>query len=93
MPRRVAVGPEPVVFDLSTDPAESSPVPVGSLPGGLLAAAAAMRLAKNDSIFGTLRSVADYTNGRGSVAGPCCNQGEPACRCQPGKTVPEVVNR
>ena len=73
-----------MIFDLRADPAESMPVPAASLPSGVLEAALALQKAKNDSIFATFRSVADYTNGRGSIAGPCCNEHEPACRCQPG---------
>ena len=83
MAQFVSVGAEPLVFDLSVDPAEAAPIPVGQLPAGLLAAARAAQHAKNESIFSTLRSVADYTNGRGSLAGPCCNKHEPACRCHP----------
>jgi hypothetical protein len=86
MTRLVEVGPAPLVFDLSEDPAEAAPIPVGQLPPGLLDAARALQVAKNDSIFGTFRSVVDYTNGRGSVAGPCCNDHEPGCRCHARQT-------
>lgn len=67
----------PLAFDLSTDPAESTPV---TLPPALLNQIEAARTATIHSVNATYHTTSSYATG-GSAAWPCCNRDSSCCRC------------
>ena len=69
----------PLAFDLSADPAESTPV---TPPASILAIAQSARIAKLHDIAASLRHVADMRLGPKS-ASPCCDEASSVCRCSP----------
>eukprot|EP00047_Mylnosiga_fluctuans_P012367 m.25635 g.25635 ORF g.25635 m.25635 type:complete len:452 (+) comp4191_c0_seq1:2-1357(+) len=68
----------PLIFDLETDPGETTPL--AQPPSGLVQAMVAARLARLADIAGSFRSMANYSVG-GVDAWPCCKQGNVGCRC------------
>lgn len=68
----------PLIFDLETDPGETTPL--ANPPDGLVATFKAALAAQLTNISSTYRSTADYSEG-GWAHAPCCNPNNAACRC------------
>lgn len=68
----------PLIFNLTADPAESTPVTVGA---DVLAAIKAQRAATLADIAGTLKHPGHYDSGDKKDWG-CCNQESAVCRCK-----------
>lgn len=67
----------PLIFNVATDPAESTPVTVSS---ATLKAITDARTAKLNDIQSTYKSEANYSSG-GIDAEACCNKQHVVCRC------------
>lgn len=73
--------PDYLVFDLSVDEAEATPVRPGM---AVMDAIYAAHKAKLDDIANTFKSVTDYSGGETMIAAaPCCNPANAVCRCDP----------
>jgi hypothetical protein len=73
-----AVFDPPIIFDLSADPAESTPL--SPPPPGLVAQFRTAFAAMWTNITSTMQSTPDYSGG-GTAASPCCNGDHVVCRC------------
>lgn len=69
----------PLVFDLSKDPAESTPITVSK---ALYAHFERVRNATMQNITNTFHSVPDYGQGTLKEQQPCCNVNNVVCRCE-----------
>ena len=75
----------PLLFDLSADPGESSPLdPHSPNNAAVLATMARQLAAKQADIDSSARSIASYAHGPAGTAANCCNDADPLCRCHPG---------
>ena len=83
----------PLLFDLDADPAEATPLNTSAAANAaILSEIRALRLAKEESINTTFRTVTDYA--QDDKFKPCCNRGDPTqgpCRCDSEPDASEVV--
>ena len=68
----------PLVFDLDSDPAESTPIQPSA---ELLAHFENVRAQFNASVHTTFRSVGDYNQTADPAMEPCCDVHHPECMC------------
>jgi arylsulfatase A-like enzyme len=79
-PPKAIEHPDYLIFDLDTDPAESTPV---RPPQAVLDAIWAAHHALLVDINTTFRSVTDYSEGPTMIgSAPCCNPANAVCRCE-----------
>lgn len=77
----------PLVFNLTSDPGETTPVPADP---ALVALLKAKRAAIEADIASTFRTTIDWSGG-GRAYFPCCNASNVDCRCGAGPAPPAVA--
>ena len=72
----------PLLFDLTTDEAESIALDISKPPYKAVASAmVSMRDAEIADVSSTAHTVTDYSSSAAGRAENCCNPANPACRC------------